>query len=142
MCWPCAHVVCFCTHASHRTVRLAGSHHEIMIVFRGVPIRAMIKTQDFSCAPNSVHFLGIHMRRRTLRIRLCWNEVRMYTRCFRRDSSLGSSEFETATCFSIPGHSKNINAIASTRSGWRFRGGYRRMISGWRAVLSLWPFYC
>ena len=32
--------------------------------------------------------------------------------------------------FSIHGLYKNINAIASTRSGWRFRGGCRLTING------------
>ena len=129
-------MVCSGTHTSHRTVRLAGLEREIMFVFRGVPVRAMMKTQDVSRAPNTVRFLGIHMRRRTFRIRLCWNEVRTHTRRFLGVSSVGSSEFETATCFSILGHSKNINASASTRSVWRFRGGAPRTTNGWRAVLS------
>ena len=128
-------MVCFRTHTSLRTVRLAGSEREIMLVFRGVPIRAMMKIQDFSCVPSSVHFLGIHMRRHTLRIRLCWNEFRMHTRRFRRVSSVGSSEFETAIGFSILGHSKNINATASTRSVWHFRGDSLLTTNGWRAAL-------
>ena len=128
-------MVCFCTHTSHRTVRLAGSHHEITIVFRGVPIRAMMKTQDFSCAPNSLHFPGIHMRRCTLRIRLCWNEVRMHTRRFRGVSFVGSSEFETAICSSFRGLVNHINATASTPSVWRIKGGSPLTTSGC-AVLS------
>ena len=40
-----------------------------------LPVRAMMKIQDFLCVPNAVHFLRMHMRRRILRIHLCCSEA-------------------------------------------------------------------
>ena len=57
-----------------------------------------------------------------------------------RDASDAFRMFEARNSglqdFSILGLFKHISAIASTRSGWRFREGSLRMINGWRAVLS------
>ena len=76
------------------------------------------------------------MRRRTLRIRLCWNEARRHTRRFRGVSHVGSSEFEIAICSSFRGLVNHINATASTPSVWRIKGGSPPTTNGWRAVSS------
>ena len=47
-----------------------------------------------------------------------------------------SSKFETAICSSSPGAISRTNAIASTRSAWRYREDYPRTINGRHAVLS------